>query len=67
MINEVAETMNRKTTSQYMIIEDRFYTLKRYLELLIKDNRLETSNVECILKALDDEPLVLEKECENND
>lgn len=47
----------KKTTNQYMIIEDRYLTLKRYLRLLIKENRLDIQNVECILKALDDEPI----------
>lgn len=40
-----------------MIIEDRYLTLKRYLRLLIKENRLDIQNVEIILKALDDEPI----------
>lgn len=57
MINAVNEVVNQKTTNQYMIIEDRYLTLKRYLRLLIKENRLDVQNVECILKALDDEPI----------
>lgn len=40
-----------------MIIEDRYLTLKRYLRLLIKENRLDIQNVEIILKALDNEPI----------
>lgn len=57
MINAVNEVINQKTTNQYMIIEDRYLTLKRYLRLLIKENRIDVQNVECILKALDDEPI----------
>ena len=57
MISAVNEVINQKTTNQYMIIEDRYLTLKRYLKLLIKENRLDVQNVECILKALDDEPI----------
>lgn len=57
MISAVNEVINQKTTNQYMIIEDRYLTLKRYLELLIKENRLDVQNVECILKALDDAPI----------
>lgn len=57
MISAVNEVINQKTTNQYMIIEDRYLTLKRYLKLLIKENRLDIQNVECILKALDDEPI----------
>ncbi len=57
MISAVNEVINQKTTNQYMIIEDRYLTLKRYLRLLIKENRLDIQNVECILKALDDEPI----------
>lgn len=55
MISAVNEVINQKTTNQYMIIEDRYLTLKRYLKLLIKENRLDVQNIECILKALDDE------------
>jgi hypothetical protein len=57
VISAVNEVINQKTTNQYMIIEDRYLTLKRYLRLLIKENRLDIQNVECILKALDDEPI----------
>lgn len=57
MISAVNEVINQKTTNQYMIIEDRYLTLKRYLRLLIKENILDIQNVECILKALDDEPI----------
>lgn len=57
MINAVNEVINQKTTNQYIIIEDRYLTLKRYLKLLIKKNRLDVQNVECILKALDNEPI----------
>lgn len=57
MISAVNEVINQKTTNQYMIIEDRYLTLKRYLRLLIKENRLDIKNVECILKALDNEPI----------
>lgn len=57
MISAVNEVINQKTTNQYMIIEDRYLTLKRYLKLLIKENRLDVQNVECILKALDNEPI----------
>jgi len=57
VISAVNEVINQKTTNQYMIIEDRYLTLKRYLRLLIKENRLDVQNVECILKALDDEPI----------
>lgn len=62
MISAVNEVINQKTTNQYMIIEDRYLTLKRYLKLLIKENRLDVQNVECILKALDDEPLKINGE-----
>lgn len=57
MISAMNEVINQKTTNQYMVIEDRYLTLKRYLRLLIKENRLDVQNVECILKALDDEPI----------
>ena len=57
MISAVNEVINQKTTNQYMIIEDRYLTLKRYLKLLIKENRLDVQNIECILKVLDDEPI----------
>lgn len=62
MINEITETIGRKSINQYMIIEDRYLTLKRYLRLMIKENRLDISNVECILDALDDEPIEEVKE-----
>ena len=62
MINAVSEVISQKTTNQYMIIEDRYLTLKRYLRLLIKENRLDIQSVECIIKALDDEPI--EEYCE---
>lgn len=57
MINAMGEVLNQKTLAEYKILEDRYLTLKRYLRLLIKDNRLDCQNVECILKALDDEPI----------
>ena len=44
------------------IIEDRYLTLKRYLRLLIKEKRLDTKNVECILNALDDEEILIEEQ-----
>ena len=53
MINAVNEVISQKTTNQYMIIEDRYLTLKKYLRVLIKENRLDIQNVECILEALD--------------
>lgn len=62
MVSAIGEVINQKTTSQYMIIEDRYLTLKRYLQLLIKENRLDIQNVECILKALDGEPIELDGE-----
>ena len=43
------------------IIEDRYLTLKRYLRLLIKEKRLDSKNVECILNALDDEEILIEE------
>ena len=49
-----------------MIIEDRYLTLKRYLRLLIKENRLDIQNVECILKVLDDEPIEVIGESNEN-
>lgn len=53
MINALGEAMNQKTTNQYMIIEEKYSILKRYLQLLIKENRLDVYNVECILNALE--------------
>lgn len=60
MLNAIGEVVNDKTISQYKIIEDRYLTLKRYLKCLIKENRVDIQNIECILKALDDEPLDVE-------
>lgn len=65
MINAVSETLSQKTTAQYMTIEDRYATLKRYLRLLIKNNRLDVLNVELILQSLDDQPLEEDKENES--
>lgn len=62
MFNTVNEVLSDKTISQYKVIEDRYLTLKRYLRLLIKENRIDIQNVECILKALDDEPIEVDKE-----
>lgn len=62
MLNSVGEILNDKTISQYKIIEDRYLTLKRYLKLLIKENRLDIQNVECILTALEDEPIEEDRE-----
>lgn len=53
MINALGEAMNQKTTNQYMIIEEKYLILIRYLQLLIKENRLDVYNVECILNALE--------------
>lgn len=57
MIDAMNNVLNNKSIDTYKIIEDRYLTLKRYLKLLIKENRLDIQNVECILKALDDEPI----------
>ena len=66
MLNAMGEVLNQKTMDQYKIIEDRYLTLKRYLKLLIKENKLDYQSVECILTALDDTPLeVVEVEHES--
>ena len=57
MIDAMNNVLNNKSIDTYKIIEDRYLTLRRYLNLLIKENRLDIQNVECILKALDDEPI----------
>lgn len=57
MIDAMNNVLNNKSIDTYKIIEDRYLTLKRYLKLLIKENRLDIQNVECILTALDDEPI----------
>lgn len=63
MINAVSEVLNQKTIDQYKIIEDRYLTLKRYLMLCCEKHSLVTSEeIEMIIKALDDEPIVEIKE-----
>lgn len=62
MVNAVTEKLNIKTTSQYMIIEDRYLTLKRYLRLLINENRVNKNSIKDILLALDNEPIPVIKE-----
>ena len=57
MIDAMNNVLNNKTIDTYKIIEDKYLTLRRYLNLLIKENRLDIQNVECILKALEDEPI----------
>lgn len=57
MIDAMNNVLNNKSIDTYKIIEDRYLTLRRYLNLLIKENRLDIQNVECILKALEDEPI----------
>ena len=57
MIDAMNNVLNNKSIDTYKIIEDRYLTLRRYLNLLIKENRLDIQIVECILKALDDEPI----------
>lgn len=62
-VSETFDILGTKAIDQYKIIEDRYLTLKRYLKLLIKENRLEIQNVECILLALENEPInEIEKE-----
>lgn len=56
MINAMGEVLNQKTLAEYKIIEDRYLTLKRYLRILIKNNRLDIQSIESILYALDPEP-----------
>ena len=57
MIDTINNVVNDKSIDTYKIIEDRYLTLIRYLNLLINENRLDIQNVECILEALDDKPL----------
>lgn len=57
MIDAMNNVLNNKSIDTYKIIEDRYLTLRRYLNLLIKENRLDIQNVECILKVLSDEPI----------
>ena len=67
MLNAMGEVFNDKTISQYKVIEDRYLTLRRYLKCLIKENRVDYQNIECILKALDDEPLEVECKLEGKE
>ena len=60
MINAVSEAITQKTTNQYMVIEDRYLTLRRYLNLLIKDDNINKRNIEIILKALDNDPIEMD-------
>lgn len=60
MINAVGEAITQKTTNQYMIIEDKYLTLRRYLNLLIKDDNINKRNIEIILKALDNDPIEMD-------
>ena len=53
MIDTLNNVINNKSIDTYKIIEDRYIILKRYLRNLIKENRLEIQNVECILDSLD--------------
>ena len=70
MNDAIKSLVNTKTTDSYKIIEEKYLILKRYLRMLIKENRLEIQNVECILNALDPMPLIFypdSKELEEND
>jgi hypothetical protein len=50
------------------LIEDRYLTLKRYLRLYCKKHNLITSEeIEMIINALEDEPIVEEMEKEENE
>ena len=62
MVNAVTEALNTKTTSQYMIIEDRYLILKRCLKILINENRVNKNSIKDILLALDDEPISIIEE-----
>lgn len=65
MINAMGEVLNQKTLAEYKIIEDRYLTLKRYLRILIKNNRLDIQSIESILYALDPPlPISYEEESE---
>lgn len=65
MINAMGEVLNQKTLAEYKVIEDRYLTLKRYLRILIKNNRLDIQSIESILYALDPSlPISFEEESE---
>lgn len=65
MINAMGEVLNQKTLAEYKVIEDRYLTLKRYLRILIKNNRLDIQSIESILYALDPSlPISYEEESE---
>ncbi len=68
MINAMGEVLNQKTLAEYKVIEDRYLTLKRYLRILIKNNRLDVQSIESIesiLYALDPPlPISYEEESE---
>lgn len=57
MIDTLNNVINNKSIDTYKLIENRYIILKRYLRNLIKNNRLDIQNVECILDSL--EPLCL--------
>lgn len=57
MNDAINNFFNNKSIDTYKILEDRYLILKRYLNLLINENRVDIQNIECILKALDDNPI----------
>lgn len=63
MIDTINNVVNNKSIDSYKIIEDRYLTLKRYLQLFFqnKDN-MSKEDVDLILIALDDAPLEREEE-----
>ena len=70
MNDAIKNFINNKSIDSYKIIEEKYLILKRYLRNLIKENRLEIQNVECILNALDPMPSISFsdlKELEEND
>ena len=66
MIDTINNVVNNKSIDTYKIIEDRYLTLKKYLRALIKENRLDIQNVECILEAFD-RPQITDKELKGSD
>lgn len=66
MINTIVEQFTNKTIDQYKIIEDRYYTLRRFLSFWFEQHEaLGKTDVDVILNAL--EPFEEESEEINND
>lgn len=71
MINSIVEQMTNKTIDQYKVIEDRYYTLRRFLSFWFEQHdTLDKTNVDVILNALEPfeiEQIEEESEETNND